>query len=125
MLADGRAVKVCITRKPYREMSEMELGKSSHVRLSVHHEVRDPLIVGREYIEVPRTRNFKVEILGSPYLIGNGIVLDHYVVIDPVITVKDSHESGNFGPVPDVIRSISGLPCTVDHAVYARVQISD
>jgi hypothetical protein len=58
--------------------------------------------------------------LGIPSLeiiLGYRSILDKYVVIESVITVKYGHETENFGAVRDVIRSVTGLTLSVDNRI--------
>ena len=113
VLADSCAVDICVTGKPYRKVAEVELCELTHVRFLIHHEVADPLVVSREDVERSSSDCCVERMIWSEIFIYDRFVLDEYVVIDSIVSVKDRHEACDFGPVADVVWSITRFALTV------------
>ena len=102
-------------------MTEVELRELTHVRLLVHHEVGDPLIICREDVE-RLCSDDGVERIGRAELtVDRRSVLDKDVVVDPVVAVQYRHEACNLCPVADVVWSVTRLSLAVLDTVHAGV----
>ena len=124
-LIDIGPVEVCIAVYPYRQVSEMSLRKSAHIGIRTLFKRLMPLFVCREYIESLGTGHRIIGICRCFLFIPGRICLDENIVVDTVISMKYGHETGHFGPVPDMIRRISGLSLSVNYTVDARIDQSE
>ena len=121
MLADGGAVEVGVAADPGGQMAEVMGSHGAHILSLFGLEGRNPLVIAREDIEGRGADLLVLVVFGCPFRMLDRILLDHDVVIHPVVAVEDGHETGDLRAVADMVGRKAGLPLAVDDAVHAGV----
>ena len=122
MLECTCTVKICISVDSDGKVSEMTRCKLTHIRAALAYiEEFDPVFIQRILIPYMGT-DFHIGrlTLGIPSLeivFGYLSILDKYVVIKSVITVKDGHKAQNLGTVSYMVRSVARLTLSVNYGI--------